>query len=76
MVIVPVGEHRQIHGFQVHAQRRGVFRKGPVGAHVKENPVAGRLEIERKAVGTGEPLPAGGVLQQRHDLHPLRTERG
>ena len=71
MVVVAVGQHRQVRLSQVDAQRRRVPGKQVGLAHVKEDPVAQGLDPQRQAVLFAQRLAGRGVFHQCCDLHAV-----
>ena len=63
VVVVAMGQHGDIHRFQVHAQLLGVADELVVGAHVEQNLVFGGLDIQAEAVSGGKVFPLCGIFQ-------------
>ena len=62
VVIVAVGQHRNVHGAQVHAQLFRVVDEAAIRPHVEQDSVFGRLDVKAQPVGGAQPRVTGGVF--------------
>ena len=69
VIVMPVGQHRQIYLPQIHAQLRRVVSEGIGLPHIEEDLMAPGLKIQAQPMLRRQPIPAGGVLHQDHDPH-------
>ena len=70
VVIVPVGEHRQLHLAQVDPQGGGVVRKFPRGARVQQQLVSPVLDVKGQPGLRAETGPLRGrIFHQNYKFH-------
>lgn len=70
VVVVTVGDHRQVRLRHVHAERPRVGKKAVVGAHVKEDAATVvELQPQAESVTRRQPTRGRAVLHQYRDAH-------
>ena len=69
VVIVAVGEDGGIHPLQVHPQGCRVPGKAVVGAHVEEDMMVRRFDVEAQAVAGGQGIGTGGIFKKSGKFH-------